>query len=115
MAVEGDLQTLLGALVSGRCYPVTAPDSPTKPYITYQVISNVPLVNLDGPEGLENRRVQIDIWGDSYGAVKTLEVSVKSAMAGASFTNVPLPSPGEGYESDTKLYGVTMDYSVWST
>jgi hypothetical protein len=113
MAIEGTIQTALAALVTGRCYPLIAPDKVVKPYIVFQVVSNVPSVSLDGPNGTENRRVQIDLWGKSYGEVKALEVAVKAAMVSASFVNVPL-STGDLYESDTQLYRVTMDYSIWS-
>lgn len=113
MAIEGTIQTLLAALVSGRCYPLNAPDPVAKPYITFQVISNIPSVSLDGPNGTENRRIQIDIWASTYGAAKTLENSVKAAMVAASFVNVPL-STGDLYENDTQLYRVSMDYSIWT-
>lgn len=113
MAIEGTLQTLLAALVSGRCYPLNAPDPVDKPYITFQVVSNIPSVSLDGPNGTENRRMQIDIWDKTYGGAKALELSVKAAMVSAVFTNIPL-STGDLYESETQLYRVTMDYSIWT-
>lgn len=113
MAIEGDIQTLLSTLVSGRCYPMNAPDKVVCPYITYQVISNVPVVDLGGRNGLENRRVQVDVFDRSYGGVKTLELAVKSAMDTATFKNVPLLF-SELYEQDTKIYRVTMDYSIWT-
>jgi len=113
LAVEGDLKTLLGTLVSGRCYPLVAPDLTPTPYIVYSVISNIPQTTLDGPTGTENRRVQFDVWGDTYGAVKALEVTVKSTMAASVIRNLPL-STMDMYESETKLYRVTMDYSIWT-
>lgn len=113
MAVEGDLQTLLAALVSGRAYPMVAPQGVVKPYIIYHVVSNVPSVSLDGPNGTENRRMQVDVWADTYGGAKTLEGQVKAAMAAASIVNVPLSTRDE-YESETQLFRVSMDYSVWS-
>jgi hypothetical protein len=113
MAIEGDIQTLLAALVSGRCYPLTAPDPVTKPYIIYQAVSEVPQNSLDGATGLNNRRMQVDVYDTSYGATKTLAGSIKTAMAGAPFNNLHLSSQ-DLYENDTKLYRVTMDFSVWS-
>lgn len=113
MPVEGDLQTALGALVSGRAYPVEAPEFCETPYIVYTVISNIPELSLDGPTGAENRRMQIDIWGGSYGAVKALEVAVKAAMAASLIVNVPI-SIMDGYEPETRLHRVMMEYSVWT-
>lgn len=114
MAIEGDLQALLAPLVSGRCYPIiNTSDIVQLPYITYQVISNVPTVSLDGPSGLENRRIQIDAFAFSYGAMKALETSIKKTMAGSTIVNVPLLSM-EQYEEDALAYRATLDFSIWS-
>jgi len=113
MPVEGDLQTALGALVSGRAYPMEAPELCETPYIVYSVGSNVPELSLDGPTGAEKRRVQVDVYGGSYGVVKALEASVKSAMAASSIVNVPLFTMDE-YEPETRLHRVMMEYSVWT-
>ena len=114
MSIELDIQTLLGALVSGRCYPLVAPDPVAKPYITFQVISDNELVVLDGPNGTVNKRVQVNTWAKTYGEAKTLNQSVKDAMKAASFVNIPLPSGGDQYEPDTQLYGEITDFSVWT-
>jgi hypothetical protein len=113
MTIEATIQSVLGALVTGRCYPMIAPDKTVKPYVVYQVISNVPEVTLDGVTDTENRRVQVDIYDRSYGAVKTLELAVKAAMEAATFINIPLSSR-ETYETDTQLYRVSIDYSIWT-
>lgn len=114
MAIEGDIQALLAPLVSGRCYPlVNTSTAIVKPYLTFQVVSNVPTVSLDGPSNLENRRVQIDVWADTYGAAKSLEATIKTTMQGSSFVNIPLLTQ-DFYEEETKLYRVSMDFSVWS-
>lgn len=115
MAIEGDIQALLSPLVSGRCYPlVNTSTTLTRPYITFSVVSNVPVVSLTGPSGLERRRFQIDIWGDSYGAVKDIEARTKSTFSASSIVNVPLSSQ-DLYEEDTKLYRVSMDFAVWAS
>lgn len=113
MAVEGDLKTLLGTLVSGRCFPLVAPDGTPVPYIVYSVVSNVPQVSLDGPIGTENRRTQFDLYDATYGGVKALESTVKSTMAASSIVNVPL-STMDLHEPETNLFRVTMDFSIWT-
>jgi len=114
MPVEGDLQTALGALVSGRAYPAgDVPELCETPYIAYSVVTNVPMVSLDGPTGAERRRVQVDVYGSSYGVVKALESSVKSAMAAAAIVNVPLYTMDE-HEPETRLHRVVMEFSVWT-
>jgi len=113
MSIEGDIQALLAALVSGRAYPLVAPDPVAKPYTVFQVIVETPQNNLDGASGLSNRRFQIDHYATSYGAVKTLAESTKTAMAGASFKSLHLSSI-DFYENDTQLYRIMMDFSVWT-
>lgn len=113
MAIEGTIQSVLASLVSGRCFPMVAPDGTLTPYITFQVISNVPLMELDRRNGTENRRLQVDIFDKTYGGAKTLEETVKTTMDAAAFTNIPMLS-SDLYEEETQLYRVTMDYSIWS-
>jgi hypothetical protein len=113
MTIEATIQAVLAALAGGRCYPLTAPDPVVKPYIVFQVVSNIPEVTLDGVTDTENRRVQIDIYDKSYGAMKTLELLTKAAMESAAFINIPLASR-ESYETDTQLYRVSIDYSIWT-
>lgn len=111
--IETSVQAVLAALVSGRCYPLVAPANVVKPYIVYQVVSNIPEVILDGAEGLEQRHMQFDIYAATYAAAKTLEESLKAAMLAASFVNVPL-AYGDSYEPETQLYRCLMEYSVWN-
>jgi hypothetical protein len=117
MSLEGDIQTLLAPLVSGRCYPLNAPDPVTKPYIVYSIVSEVTENTLDGDNGMSNSRVQVDAYGTSYGQVKGLAGkagTIKAAMAGATtFSNIHLANR-DLYENDTQLYHVAMDFSVWS-
>lgn len=113
MSIEATIQSTLAALVSGRCYPLIAPDNTAKPYITFQVISNVPLMELDEINGTENRRLQVDIFDKTYGGAKTLEDSIKSTLAAAAFVKIPMSSM-DLFEDETQLYRISMDYSVWS-
>jgi len=112
-AIETDIQAVLAALVADRCYPLLAPVGVEKPYIVYQVISNTPTVTLDGATGTEDRRVQIDGYATNYAGMKALEESIKTAMADAAFINIPLLT-SDLYESETKLYRILMDYTVWN-
>jgi hypothetical protein len=110
--IEQSLFTALSGLAGGRVYPLTAPDSPTKPFIIYQNIANTPEVTLANGVPINNTRMQIDCYDKTYAAVKALAVSVQAAMAAASFTNVPLMNQ-DLYEQDVKLYRVQLDYSLW--
>jgi hypothetical protein len=113
MSIESDVQTAFGALVSGRCYPLTAPDPVVKPYIVFSTISDVQLNSLDGYSGIAEKRIQVDVYTTGYGVAKTLALSVKTAMATTLPASIHLSSQ-ELFENDTQLYRVTMDFSIWS-
>jgi hypothetical protein len=113
MTIEESIQAVLGPLVSGRCYPLVAPDSHIKPYITYQVISAVNENSLSGDMGITNRRVQVDIYDVTYSSVKTLLGTVQAAMEGASFTCLQL-SFRDLYDEEVKTFRESVDFSVWS-
>jgi hypothetical protein len=114
MTIESSVQTLLGALVSGRCYPVINTTIViTRPYITYQVISGGPLLALANSANPEEMSMQIDIWDSTYGGAKTLAQSVKTAMLGASFANVQTMDQ-DMYEGVSKEYRVMLEYSIWA-
>ncbi len=113
MAIENDIYSVLSPLVGGRVYPLITPEEPTKPYIVYQVVSNVSQVSLSGPTGLSRRRVQVDVYDLTYAGMKGLEPQVESAMAGAAFQGIPILYH-EVYEPLVKLFRNIMEFSVWS-
>ena len=108
---EATLQTALGTLCSDECYPVVnASKVIASSYITYQIINKTPLFLSSSGDGCE--RVQIDVFGATYGAAKALAASVK--------TTVDLTFPAnqkimdfDGYESVSKEYRVTLEYYIW--
>lgn len=111
---EADLQTLLGNLVSGRCYPMINP-APVigQNYITFQVIYSTPLLVTDSSSnGRQSVRVQVDVWGATFSAAKTLAKAVKTAMDGWIIPNVIIDSQ-DLYEEVSKEYRAMLEYSVW--
>lgn len=113
MSLEGDLQAILAALVSGRCYPLMAPDNVAKPYITFQTISDIQENDLRGFAGISKRRIQVDVYTTTYGATKALAASVKSGLAASSLGSLHLTSQ-DLYEPEVQLYRVSMDFSMWA-
>lgn len=113
---EADLQTLLGNLVSGRCYPmVNTQATIVSPYITFQMIYAAPLLVTDSSSnGRQSARVQIDVWASTFGAAKTLARSVKTAFDGWAIPNVIIDTQ-DIYEGVSKEYRVILEYSIWPT
>lgn len=109
MALEGDIQAALGALVSGRCYPLVNTNTAiVSPYITYQVISSSPN-NISIEE--DRVRVQIDLLAKTYGEVKALRNSAKAAMN--AFKNSARIMDFDGYEPASKEFRATLEYYIW--
>jgi hypothetical protein len=112
MSIEQQLATTLSALVSGRIYPLTAPDSPVTPYIVYHNIANTPENTLADGVPINNSRIQVDCYDKTYSAVKTLAASVISSMSVAPFTNIATLNQ-DIYEAEVKLFRVQQDFSIW--
>jgi hypothetical protein len=111
---EAELQTLLGNLCSGRCYPlINTTPTIVSPYITFQLIYSTPLLVTDSSSnGRQSVRVQIDVWGTTFSSAKTLAKSVRTAMDGWTTPNVIIDSQ-DLYEEVSKEYRVLLEYSVW--
>lgn len=118
--VEPKIYTLLSsdpsiaAIVSTRVYPVWLPQDVTLPAICYSRVSGGQVNSLTGYSGLENPRIQIDVWGEAYSTVQTLAALVHAAMDGATTFGALLESDLDFYEDDTLIYRVSMDFSVWN-
>ena len=114
-SVQEQLVAQLASVVSGRLYPMVAPDGAVKPYLVYQRITNTVnnVLAGNGNPPIENTRFQIDVWADSYGSAQATAGAVKAAMLAWGVQNVQILEADQ-YEAQTHLYRVLMDYSVWS-
>lgn len=117
------LETKLYTLLSGstlittlttRIYPVVMPQEPTFPCITYQRVSGNQQNSLAGYATLENPRIQIDVWSESYSGAKTLAGNIHTVMDGATAFKATLISDDDDYQSEIPLYRVSMDFSCWN-
>ena len=112
-------QTVYTALTTGsplptaaglRVYPMLMPQEPAYPALTYQRIANDPIASLDGNSNLDRVRLQIDCWALTYLAAKNLAAEVRAEMA---TIGALLLLDLDDYESNEKVYRVTMDFSLW--
>jgi len=118
MALTGDISSVIGGIVGGRCYPVVN-SSPTVeyPYITFQVIGNIPDNLLDGPSGLNFNRIQIDVYSKTYTGSKTVSEAVKTAILSAISADIlfgDLVFSMDNYEDGAKAHRTTLEYELWS-
>jgi hypothetical protein len=114
-SLQEQLVTQLAGIAAGRLYPMVAPDGAVRPYLVYQRIANTVnnVLSGNGNPPIDNTRFQVDVWADSYGSAQATAGAVKAAMLAWSLQNVLLQEADQ-YESQTHLYRVLQDYSVWS-
>jgi hypothetical protein len=114
MTIEATIQTLLGALCSGRCYPlINTSANIVSPYITFQVISSSPMLVTENSADPEKMRLQIDVWAETYGAAKTLAASVKTAIDTSTAFASALEMSMDLYEEESKEYRVMIEFYIW--
>ena len=106
--------TAITASVSTRIWPMTLPDNPTYPAITYERISSNPQFGLSGYASLDNPIITIDCWTTSYDQAKTLSTRVHAAMDSAGTFKANLLTDNDDYNPDLQIYRVVQDYSCWS-
>lgn len=110
----------VSALVGARIYPLVMPQPvPVMPAIVYQIVNDSPIQSLHGPTlGLRQARVQIDAYGANYAASQALADAIEAALDATSSGGGQCTAVRQGrrdlYESDTKLFRVSLDFSVWS-
>jgi hypothetical protein len=85
----------VAALVGDRIYPKTLPQDVTLPAITYQRISTIGDLDLDGDQATAAVRVQLNLWSESYDGVCALA----RAVCGDDETGTP--GALLGYSGDT--------------
>jgi len=115
----------VSALVGDRCYPNSAPQNSTLPYIVYTVISDVRVQSMTGLSGLASPRIQFDCFASTYGGAKAVAEAVKVALAGYADTIGSVAINGILLVDDSDLfeppasgasvgtYRVSMDFIVW--
>lgn len=119
MNVEQQINTTLAAdstvsgLVSARIYPLLMPSPPVLPALVYQRVADAPQFGVDGYHNLEQVRVQLSCWDKTYAGAKTLAAATRAAMAAAPLYGIFLMDLDD-YDSETKLYRVLQDFSIWN-
>lgn len=98
--------------VSGRIFGAGhADDSPTYPYITWQVVSGRPKNFAAGAPNCDNARVQINVWARTEEAARLAATAVRDVMDAAGYQRVLI---GPEKDPQTKSIRIQMDYSLWT-
>lgn len=110
--IETDIFDTLRSLVADRCYPLQMPKTPDYPSIVYARVSSNPQNRIEGGASLDQVRIQVDCYDLTYADAKNLSALVRAAMEAAAF-KATLQFDTDLYESEVKVYRVTMDFYVW--
>lgn len=117
MAIEEILESVLLPAVAGGVYGNVAAQGCATPYVVYFCVYSPTEVDLDGRVPIEQSIIQIDVWHESYAALKkTHAPAIKAALddANEAGTLVCVPrSSRDRYDAVKKLHGVTYEYSFW--
>lgn len=114
MTLEEQLYAVLAPLASGGAWPLVAAQGTAAPFIVYGDVISTTENSLQGASALQNTRMQIDGYHTTYAAMKALGLAIDAAMAASALTKVKL-SEQVFFEADTRLYRISLDYSLWST
>jgi len=111
--VESTVYKALAPLASGQVFPDVAPAKTPAPWITYQAVGGQDFTGLDNElADVENARVQISVWAKTRKEAAQLMRQVKQSLVNPRIKAVPIGGPVSSFESDTLLYGASLDFSI---
>jgi hypothetical protein len=115
VSVETTIFEALRGLVNDRVFPDVAPEETQRPYITYQQVGgeSVNFVDATVPTK-KNGRWQINVWADSRLDAAPLARLVEDTLRVIpELQTTVLGAPIARYDEETKLRGMTQDFSFW--
>ncbi len=120
MSLLTEIQAVLSPLAAGGSWyasNTTQPlavgaDGQVLPYIVWQRIVSVDNVSLSGPSGLQQTRIQIDIFAPRIMDAEAIRVAMDAALLVAGFPVIP-ESLQDFYDDAAKLFRVMREFSVW--
>lgn len=106
---------------ASRVYWVERPQAAALPAVTLQIISDQRPQHMKGFDSLRGTLVQVDCWGDDYGAVTALKEAVLAAIVpentlnGIRFDRAIIDSERDlGEQGTTKfIHRASFDLIVW--
>jgi hypothetical protein len=113
MTAEAIIYSALVSLASGRVFPDVAPGSTPAPWLTYQVVGGQSFATVDAATPVtRNARVQVSVWAKSRMQAADLMEQAFQSLANPAVKAVPIGGPVSTFESDTLLYGSSLDFSI---
>jgi hypothetical protein len=100
------------AIAGTRIGPLKRTQDTLLPAITLIRSDVNPITGLSGSHNLDEERIQVDIWAETYAEADALARACRTAMQAATHV---YQGEFDGYEPDTSpgVYRITQEYSVW--
>lgn len=121
MPLESKLYTVLSGssalstLIGGRIYPLHRVQSGATPSLVYSRVSGLRENSIRGYVGLENARIEINIYTTSVDELRTIGAEAVSAMTETTvFTGVCQDAPFDNFDDTLQLYRRVLEFSVWN-
>ncbi len=116
----------VAALVADRIQPLVVTGL-SLPAISFQKVSGEPDRTHQGSNGLDQSRIQVDAWSQTYEQAKDLGKAIRSALedsrgltSGTNILGSGLESDNDFFEpdrptqdSEERIYRVSADYFFW--
>lgn len=113
MSFESDLQSAIGALCGGRCYPDVAPVGSARPYVVYTQVGGKVVAFLEGgPAAARLPRVQINVWHDTRGAANALMRQIDDLLRAAPWRADALGELIARMDETSQLRGAQQDFQI---
>lgn len=100
----------ISGLVGNRLYPLTLPDKPTYPAIRYSMVSVTEEPFVDHNKVILRYRVNFDVYAKTYAQAFELRGQIQDAIR-AIPEFVEQGVDFDGFETETKLFTWTLDFS----
>jgi hypothetical protein len=121
-SIESKIYSVLSAssavvALTTRIYPEVRPAADPLPAVVYSRLSGLRVNSMSGYSGLENARIQFDIYAQSVDMRRQLSDEVILSVTGASaFTGLLVDSPFDSYDDEPTIpeYIRTLDFSIWN-
>lgn len=84
--VERAIYELLKGFAGGRVTALRARQNETRPFIVFQSVGESRIRSINGPSGIAQSEIQIDVYADDFFAAKDLAAQIEDLLDGYSGT-----------------------------
>ncbi len=106
-----DFYDAIKELADGEVYALVAPQDAQYPAIVYTPIVQEHIFGIDGPNGLQRIRMQVDTYARTYQEAYLTQELVLDALLTNKSSIVDVRMGLTSFEEQARLYRVSVDYT----